>query len=47
MGKISISCGERFLEFDAMSEGEETLSTGAAVRVVDIVSGSTLVVEKM
>ncbi|MBD5116428.1 MAG: NfeD-like protein [Ruminococcaceae bacterium] len=46
-GKINISCGERFLEFDAISEGNETLGTGVPVRVVDIVSGSTLVVEKM
>lgn len=46
-GKINVSCGERFLEFDAISEGNETLSTGVPVRVVDIVSGSVLVVEKI
>ena len=46
-GKINISCGERFMEFDAVSEGDKTLSTGSAVRVVDIVAGSTLVVEKI
>ena len=46
-GKINVSCGERFLEFDAISEGDETLSTGSPVRVVDIVSGSVLVVEKI
>lgn len=46
-GKINVSCGERFLEFDAISEGDETLSTGVPVRVVDIVSGSVLVVEKI
>lgn len=44
-GKINISCGERFMEFDAVSEGDKTLATGSAVRVVDIVAGSTLVVE--
>ena len=46
-GKINISCGERFLEFDAVTEEEKTLATGSAVRVVDIISGSTLVVEKI
>lgn len=46
-GKINVSCGERFLEFDAISEYNETLSTGVTVRVVDIVSGSVLVVEKI
>ena len=46
-GKINISCGERFLEFDAVCEGDKTLSTGSAVRVVDIVAGSTLVVEQI
>ena len=45
-GKINISCGERFMEFDAVSEGDTMLSTGSAVRVVDIIAGSTLVVEK-
>ena len=46
-GKINISCGERFLEFDAVSEGDKMLATGSAVRVVDIVAGSTLVVEEI
>ena len=46
-GKINISCGERFMEFDAVTEEEKTLSTGSAVRVVDIIAGSTLVVEKI
>ena len=47
VGKINISCGERFMEFDAVTEEQETLKTGAPVRVVDIISGSTLVVEKL
>lgn len=46
-GKINISCGERFLEFDAVSEGNKMLATGSAVRVVDIIAGSTLVVEEV
>lgn len=47
VGKINISCGERFMEFDAVTEEQETLKTGTPIRVVDIISGSTLVVEKM
>ncbi|MCM1298689.1 MAG: NfeD family protein [Firmicutes bacterium] len=46
-GKINISCGERFMEFDAVTEEQETLKTGTAVRVVDIIAGATLVVEKV
>lgn len=46
-GKINISCGERFMEFDAVTEEQETLKTGTAVRVVDIIAGATLVVEKI
>ncbi len=47
MGKINISCGERFMEFDAVCEGENSIPTGVTVRVVDIISGSTVVVEKV
>lgn len=46
-GKINISCGERFLEFDAISEDSEIIKTGTTVRVTDIISGSTLVVERI
>ena len=46
-GKINISCGERFLELDAVCEGDKMLATGATVRVVDIIAGSTLVVEQV
>ncbi len=46
-GKINVSCGERFMEFDAVTEEQEGIKTGTAVRIVDIISGSTLVVEKM
>lgn len=45
-GKISISCGERFMEFDAISNDAEMIATGVHVRVTDIISGSILVVEK-
>lgn len=46
-GKVNISCGERFMEFDAVTEEQETLKTGEAIRVVDIVGTGTLVVEKI
>ena len=46
-GKINISCGERFLELDAVTEEDKMLATGSSVRVVDIIAGSTLVVEQI
>lgn len=46
-GKVNISCGERFMEFDAITEEQETLKTGEAIRVVDIIGSGTLVVEKI
>ncbi len=46
-GKVNISCGERFMEFDAVTEEQETLKTGEAIRVVDIIGSGTLVVEKI
>lgn len=47
MGKVNVSCGERFMEFDAVTEEQETLKTGETVRVVDIIGGGTLVVERI
>lgn len=47
MGKINVSCGERFMEFDAITEEQEMLKTGQPVTVVDIIGGTTLVVEKL
>ncbi|HBH95286.1 MAG TPA: hypothetical protein DDX91_06000, partial [Ruminococcaceae bacterium] len=46
-GKVNVSCGERFMEFDAVTEEQEALKTGEAVRVVDIIGGGTLVVERI
>lgn len=46
-GKVNISLGERYVEFDAVTEGNETLPDGTAVRVVDIRAENTLVVEKI
>ncbi len=47
VGKVNVSCGERFMEFDAITEEQEALKTGEAVRVVDIIGGGTLVVERI
>lgn len=46
-GKVNISLGERYVEFDAVTEGDETLPDGTAVRVVDIRAENTLVVERI
>lgn len=45
-GKINLTCGERFVEYDAVSESPDILKTGTSVRIVDVISGNTLVVEK-
>lgn len=47
IGKITVKCGERFMEFDAVSELCETISTQTPVRITDIIAGSTLVVERI
>ncbi len=44
-GKVNITAGERFLEYDAISDSAETLPSNASIRVVDI-RGGILVVEK-
>lgn len=46
IGKVSVVVQERYSEFDAMTEEDETLKTGTPVRVVDIRGGNILIVEK-
>lgn len=46
MGKINIALGERYVEFEAVTEGAEDLASGESVRVTDIHSENILVVEK-
>lgn len=46
-GKVSVTSGERLVEFDAVTDGEETLPDGTPIRVIDIRSGNLLVVEKV
>ena len=46
-GKVNISSGERFVEFDAVTEDHESLPDGTPVRVTDILGDNVLVVEKL
>ncbi len=46
-GKVNIALGERYVEFDAITEEPVDLKSGEAVRVTDVRSETTLVVEKV
>ncbi len=46
-GKVNVSSGERLVEYDAMTDGNETLPDGTQIRVIDIRSDNVLVVEKI
>ncbi len=46
-GKVNISSGERLVEFDAITDGGESLPYGTPVRVIDIRRENVLVVEKI
>ncbi len=45
-GKVNISLGERYVEFDAITEDADDIPSGTSVRVVDVRSESLLVVER-
>ena len=45
-GKVNISLGERYVEFDAITEDAYDIPSGTSVRVVDVRSESLLVVER-
>ena len=45
-GKVSVTVGNRLLTLDAISEEEEPLPTGCPVRVVRVIDGSTVVVQR-
>lgn len=45
-GKVSVTVGERLVEFDAITEEDTALTDGTNVRVTDIRSGNMLVVER-
>jgi len=46
MGKINLTLEERFVELNAIQEGNSPITTGAKVKVTAIV-GDTLVVEQI
>lgn len=46
-GKVNVTSGERLVEYDAMTDGSETLPDGTQIRVIDIRSDNVLVVEKI
>ncbi|MCL1881007.1 MAG: hypothetical protein FWF76_02385 [Oscillospiraceae bacterium] len=46
-GKVTIQTSERLVEFDAISEDEGVIPNNAEVRVVDILGGNVLVVERI
>lgn len=45
-GKVNVVTDERFLEYDAITDGDEILPNGTPVRVTDIRTGNVLVVER-
>ena len=47
MGKVNVTVQERFCEFDAVTEEDESIKTGEAVYVTDVRPGNILVVEKL
>lgn len=46
-GKVNVTSGERLVEFDAMTDGNEALPDGTPIRVIDIRNGNVLIVEKV
>lgn len=46
-GKVNIALGERYVEFEAITEEAIELKSGETVRVTDVRSETTLVVEKI
>lgn len=45
-GKVQITINGAVREYDAVTESEEPLKTGASIRVVDVIDASTLLVEE-
>lgn len=46
-GQAEVSINNRLRMHDARSVGEETIATGERIRVIEVVGGTTLVVEKI
>ena len=45
-GKVQITIAGAVREYDAVTEGDEALKTGASIRVVDVIDSNTLLVEE-
>jgi hypothetical protein len=45
-GKVTITVGKRSLTLEAISESNETLTTGTPVKVVRVISDTTVCVER-
>ncbi len=46
-GKVQITIAGAVREYNAITEGEQALKTGAPIRVVDVVNANTLLVEEI
>ncbi len=46
-GKITVSLNGSIHELEALNAGDEIIPTGAKVRIVDVVEGNTVLVEKL
>jgi len=45
-GKVTVQTGERFVELEAVSEDEAEIPSNTLIRVVDVLGGNVLVVER-
>ena len=46
-GKVQISINESIREYDALTDSETELKTGTAIKVVEVIDSSTLLVEEL
>ena len=46
-GKVQISINESIREYDALTDSETKLKTGTAIKVVEVIDSSTLLVEEI
>lgn len=46
-GKVQITINESVREYDALTDSESELKTGASIKVVEVLDSSTLLVEEM
>ena len=46
-GKVQITINEAVREYDALTDSESELKTGASIKVIEVLDPSTLLVEEM